>query len=84
MLFLIFYFGVSPLLRRLCEFKHYTFFYVNYFFCFSFVVSQMDGDQYVPIWTVANFNQACYCFLLNVNHFHPYIIALWFCTVQFS
>ncbi|KAL9958513.1 hypothetical protein ACROYT_G035539 [Oculina patagonica] len=24
----------------------------------TYLVSQMDGDQYVPIWTVANFNQA--------------------------
>lgn len=23
----------------------------------TYLVSQMDGDQYVPIWTVANFNQ---------------------------
>lgn len=23
----------------------------------AYLVSQMDGDQYVPIWTVANFNQ---------------------------
>ncbi|KAJ7372864.1 La- protein 4 [Desmophyllum pertusum] len=23
----------------------------------SYLVSQMDGDQYVPVWTVANFNQ---------------------------
>lgn len=23
----------------------------------TYLVSQMDNDQYVPIWTVANFNQ---------------------------
>lgn len=23
----------------------------------TYLLSQMDGDQYVPIWTVANFNQ---------------------------
>ena len=23
----------------------------------TYLVSQMDGDQFVPIWTVANFNQ---------------------------
>ena len=27
------------------------------FFSSDILVSQMDGDQYVPIWTVANFNQ---------------------------
>ena len=61
-------------------------FFISFFLFlfFVFAVSQMDGDQYVPIWTVANFNQACYCFLLHVGHFHPYIIALPFCTVQFS
>ena len=77
-------------MRRLCEFKHDTDF-CGYLFqlllllllllLLFFAVSQMDGDQYVPIWTVANFNQACYCFLL---HFSPYIIALCFSIVQFS
>lgn len=37
---------------------------VNIFCCFrenlandTYLLSQMDNDQYVPIWTVANFNQ---------------------------
>lgn len=42
---------------HLSDFPFYTFLCRENLANDTYLVSQMDNDQYVPIWTVANFNQ---------------------------
>lgn len=55
--------GLSPDELPIDELKHLLRHQLEYYFSRenlasdTYLVSQMDGDQYVPIWTVANFNQ---------------------------
>ena len=44
------------------------------------LVSQMDGDQYVPIWTVANFNQASLRRNYIVHFLSHFLVHINFCS----